>query len=105
MPVEVVNRAMHRRTDQGATGDSRRRAGKSSGPRTPKVRLQILEEMTRDADSIFDLRISVVELGRRHRFAAHEIELIAEVQKRLAALGPEVALPYFSLSDDSPRLF
>ena len=60
--------------------------------------------MAGDADAILDLRETVVESAWRHRLTGHQVELVAEVEERLAALGAEVLLPRLGLRDDRPRL-
>src|SRR5690349_15889224 len=105
MPIEIVDRSVHRLADQRAAGDGRHSAIQAPGLRATEIRLQILEEVASYPDPILDLRVAVVEICRRHRLTAHQVELVAEVQEGLAALRPELPLPGLGLPNDPPCLF
>src|SRR5687768_15071215 len=60
--------------------------------------------MARDANSVFDLWVSVVEISGWYCRPAHQIELITEVQERLSALRPKMRLPSFRFLNDRPCL-
>src|SRR5687768_10080799 len=60
--------------------------------------------MARDADPVFDLWVSVVEISGWYWRPAHQIELITEVQERLSALRPKLPLPSFRFLNDCPCL-
>src|SRR5690554_4338264 len=104
MRVETLNRAGHGRTDQRPTGDDPLLAIEHPRPCAAQVLIESFEEETRDTDSVLDLWEAIVMVGIGNLLTDHQVELIAQVEERVAALTQEVLLPSLGLANDRARL-
>ena len=59
-----------------------------------------VDERTRHADAVFELREAVVASGSRERDAGGEVVLVGEVDERAAGVATEAALIWDDLTDD-----